>query len=51
MTVGQLADVSADEKKFLSEFPCETLVGDLVAKYGYPGELLTMVACLRLISP
>lgn len=50
VTVGELRQVSADQKQFLARFPPDMLVSDLAAQFGCPGELVSMYACLKVIS-
>ena len=50
VTVRELREVSADQGEFLSRFNNNMLVTDLAAKFGCPGELVSMYACLGVIN-
>ena len=49
VAVGELRRVSADRGEFLGRFRADMRVADLAARYGCPGELVSMCACLGLV--
>ena len=50
VTVGELREVSADQKEFLARLQPDMRVADLAAQYRCPGELVSMCACLGLVD-